>query len=240
VETFLEACEYIGKQAAPMGGVVFEDPLDGAEVRWNPIQRAKKKIPVFNALLYVEAQLSGVSRKVGRTERFRAQPWRVDGTELSRHVAPYLVHTLDAYFNALVIEELRGEGAENIVAIHDSWFVPRFVLYWDRPGHQAGEQALERAIQHAGRDWIHDNRISPEAVLLDKLSSGPLDEFLEGLREGTARSVRDHKSMPGIQSVYVWFVDQLTGSPYEEFARRVYDRWQRRVSEGRYPQFTAV
>jgi len=81
--------------------------------------------------LYVEAQLSGVTRKVGRTERFLAQAWHVDERELSQNVAPYLVHTLDAYFNALVIEELRDEGAENIVAIHDSWFVPRFVLDWN-------------------------------------------------------------------------------------------------------------
>ena len=83
--------------------------------------------------MYVEAQLSGVTRKVGRTERFLAQAWRVDERELSQNVAPYLVHTLDAYFNALVIEELRDEDAENIVAIHDSWFVPRFVLDWNTP-----------------------------------------------------------------------------------------------------------
>jgi hypothetical protein len=236
VELFLHACEYIGKHAAPHGGVVFHDPLDGAEVRWNPIRRATKKIPVFNAPLYVEAQLSGVVRKVGRSRRFLAQPWRVDGRELSQNVAPYLVHTLDAYFNALVIEELRGEGAENIVAIHDSWFVPRLVEYWDRPGAQSGEQALASAIWHASRDWISDNN-TPDSwdswQVWDELPGPPSPEYARYLREFQPPG-------NGIGMVYEWFLKELTGSPYESFAKKVYDRWRQRLAEGRYPMFTAV
>src|SRR5262249_2737243 len=105
VTTFLDACKYISRNTAATGGVVFQDPLDGAEIRWNPIKREKKNIPVFDKL-HVEANLSGVHRRVGRRRMFRPQPWRVDRRELSQMLAPCLVHTLDAYFNALVIGRL--------------------------------------------------------------------------------------------------------------------------------------
>src|SRR5262249_4065637 len=36
VKMFLEACEYLGQHADQYRGVVFIDPHDGAEVRWNP------------------------------------------------------------------------------------------------------------------------------------------------------------------------------------------------------------
>jgi hypothetical protein len=37
---------------------------------------------------------------------------------------------LDAYFNALVLEALHWEGETNVVAVHDSWFVPRSTCTW--------------------------------------------------------------------------------------------------------------
>src|SRR5262249_61728281 len=50
-------------------------------------------------------------------------------------VAPCVVHTLDTYFNALVLMELSGEfGVRNVVAIHDSWFVPGVHNHYDMPG----------------------------------------------------------------------------------------------------------
>jgi len=36
-----------------------------------------------------------------------------------------------------------------------------------------------------------------------------------------------------------WFVKALTGSPYEDLATNARDRWQQRVTERRWPRFTA-
>jgi hypothetical protein len=67
---FLDACQYIGRTADPQHGVVFTDPLDGADVRWNPIRRATKKLSV-GAHHYIEAKLPGVLVK---SKRLIARP----------------------------------------------------------------------------------------------------------------------------------------------------------------------
>ena len=94
-------------------------------------------------------------------------------------VAPCLVHTTDTYLNALVIQRLHDMGAENIVAIHDSWFVPSFVRYFDRDGVPPGRQALEIAIQDAGRDWLEDHR---DGWVLSELPADPALRYVVAAR----------------------------------------------------------
>src|SRR5262249_9511920 len=57
LQTYLDACRSL-KTLATAGGVVFHDPWDGAEVRWNPAQRARKQVPVGKH--HVEARPWGV------------------------------------------------------------------------------------------------------------------------------------------------------------------------------------
>jgi hypothetical protein len=152
VTRFLDACQYIGSIADSLRGVVFADPLDGAEVQWNPIRRAKKKLPAGEH--YIEARLPGVS---GKHKRFIPRPWTVDtraNGDLANRIAPCVIHTLDAYFNALVLSHLRWECLDNVVANHDSWIVPVFHLYVDRPGGCLGKELLDEALEQAGRDWL--------------------------------------------------------------------------------------
>ena len=207
VTRFLEACQYIGKNANPVRGVVFTDPLDGAEVQWNPVRRATKKLPAGDH--YIEARLPGVvltDRKSGQ-KRFIRRPWRVDTRaegELANRIAPCVIHALDAYFNALVLMYLNQKAdLANVVAIHDSWMIPAYV--GGVPGCDGlGSALLDKAITRASEDWLAD----------------------EGPRLG-------------VGAVYDWFVTALAGSPYEDFAIGVRDRWGRRVTEQRWPRFTA-
>jgi hypothetical protein len=46
--------------------------------------------------------------------------------------------------------------------------------------------------------------------------------------------------LKGIGKVYDWYVKQLTGSPYENFAVEIRDRWRKRMSKKHWPEFTAV
>ena len=70
---FLDACQYIGTSADPHHGVSFTDPLDGAEIQWNPVRRATKKLPAGEH--YIDARLPGV---LWKRRRFIPRPWRVD------------------------------------------------------------------------------------------------------------------------------------------------------------------
>src|SRR5262249_11051476 len=109
------------KHADRERGLVFVDPLDDTEVRWNPIRRATKKLSAGKH--YIEARLPGsVVGKPGH-KQFVPLPWQVHIRELAKRIAPCVIHTLDVFFNALVVEGLHAAGVEQLVAIHDSWFL---------------------------------------------------------------------------------------------------------------------
>jgi hypothetical protein len=108
VETFLDACHYIGSHAHLKHGLVLTAPLDGARVQWNPIERALLTVPIGNH--HLELRACGVLAKSGKREKFVPRWWRVNRDELSNRVAPCLIHMMDAYFSALVLEYLAGRG----------------------------------------------------------------------------------------------------------------------------------
>ena len=221
VTTFLAACRYIGQHADPQHGLVFTDPLDGAEIQWNPVRRARRKLPAGEH--YIEVQLPGV---LWKRRRFIPRPWRVDTRELARRVAPCAVHTLDAYFNALVLEYLAGRGLTQIIAVHDGWFVPASFeadLYDDDGVPLSGAQVLAHAITYVGAEWLSGVGRVPDP---DK----PLRYFT---------TVPPDETRPGLAVVYDRFVESLKGSPYEAFACEVRDRWRWRVADQRWPEFTA-
>jgi hypothetical protein len=149
ITKFLEAGQHIGQNADAHRGIIFRDPLDGAKIQWNPVRRATKKLSTGKR--HLEVSLPGVlsKSKGGKEKRFTRRPWGVDTAELSNRVAPCLVHTLDAYFNALVIRYLHKQDIRNIVAIHDAWFVPRYV-----DSARTGAEVLAEAVESVGPAWL--------------------------------------------------------------------------------------
>jgi hypothetical protein len=219
VTTFLDACRYIGEHADSYRGVVFLDPLDGAQVRWNPLQRALKKIPFGPHKL--EAHLPGrvVKKRFVPLPPNEAGEYRVNRRDLAQLVAPCLVHMLDAYFNALVLEFLGFSSIENIVAVHDGWFVPEYV---DTGSGVSGRKILENLIHTAGQLWLADGADrtwDPAWASVDKPFVRP--------------------SGPGLSAVYDQFATALAGSPYENFALQIRAHWRARVAARRWPRFTA-
>jgi hypothetical protein len=74
VETFLDACQYIGSHAHLKCGLVLTAPLDGARVQWNPIARAALMVPIGNH--HLELRACGVLATTGKRERFVPTWWR--------------------------------------------------------------------------------------------------------------------------------------------------------------------
>jgi len=180
---FLDACEYLGQHADQYRGVVFIDPHDGAEVRWNPAQRATKKVKVSYGHT-IEARLPGREIRFGQQRRFVPAPsskvgdFSVNSRELAQLVAPCFVHMLDSYFNALVLEYLRDRGVANIVAVHDGWFVPAYI-----DSARTGREVLTDAIADVGRPWLSGlGRLYNG--LASSLKGSPHEHFTKVIRQG--------------------------------------------------------
>jgi hypothetical protein len=157
ISKFLDACQLIGHEADWDLGVTFDDPLDGAEIQWNPIRRAMDRVPTGKR--HIEVLRPGIT--IGRRDvdgRIKRKfLWRdpyVDSAKLANRVAPCVVHTLDAFFNALVLEALHREGETNVVAIHDSWFVPMIHINAAGFGGELGSKLVARCIEQAGHPWL--------------------------------------------------------------------------------------
>jgi len=181
VERFLEACQYLGRQAAPRGGLVLTDPFDSARVKWNPAQWTTHQVQCAPRVK-VDIGVHGHHRKVSgeRTWRFtRAPVGTVHPGELANMTAPCLIHMLDAAFSSFVILTLRAWGVQNIVAIHDDWSVSS--AYLKPPPYKGAEtvpgaSALGLAIDIAGEPWMKSL-----APVYDRLADALRDTPHEGL-----------------------------------------------------------
>ena len=156
VKHFLDACRHLVKiacQADPYRGVVFIDPFDGAEVRWNPVQRGEVPLSRDGQKLYLSLPGRWVTPPGGRKKfqeggRNDEGDYPVDRDRLRRMVAPCLVQMLDAYFSSLVLERLTADHRD-VVGIHDGWYM--FV------SHDAVERAetfIKKVIYDAGKEWF--------------------------------------------------------------------------------------
>jgi hypothetical protein len=241
INTFLDACKHIGRHADPDQGVVLIDPLDGAEVRWNPIGRATKWVPAGSRHLGIRLP-GGLAKINGCKREFVSRPWRVSTGKLSKRVAPCLVHMLDAYFNALVLEYLHYVGVHEIIAVHDAWFVPDYVdtlLQDDDYGALSGAQVLGQAIEYVGQEWLSGVGRVPDPDKPLRYSMTDPDAVI-GPGLGRERLGPPNEKRPGLGAVYNWFVESLKGSEYEDFAENIRARWQLRVAQRRWPQFIAI
>jgi hypothetical protein len=196
VSKFLDACQHLGREADWDGGITFDDPLDGSEVQWNPIRRAIDRVATGKH--HVEVLRPGVTvRRRGEDGRMiRRFTWRdpyVDSAKLANRVAPCVVHTLDAFFNALVLEGLNREGETNVVAVHDSWFVPLVHIYPTRPRESwSGEQLVEHCIENAGRPWL-EGIGSVYGWFVDATLGTPYRRFARELRRAWCARVAEKR-----------------------------------------------
>lgn len=155
LKEFLEACKHVAKVAFkgdPYAGVIFKDPFDGVDVRWNPVRRAESMVKSEGHRVWVSLP--------GRTAKGRFIPNRanaagdfpVDPQRLQRMVAPCLVHMLDAFFSSLVMERLADRGVHDFVGIHDCWLVPERV---QADGvERSGREVLREVIGEASVLWL--------------------------------------------------------------------------------------
>jgi hypothetical protein len=195
VSRFLFVCHEIGRDANWEDGLVLDDPLDGAEIRWNPIRRATDKVPTGKH--YVEVRRPGIMRSRRRNDgrlvrHFVSRERHVDTNRLADRVAPCLVQTLDAYFSALVLERLHKAGIRDVVAIHDSWFVPLVIYYSDGAPTRAGQKVLEDAIAGAGREWL-EGIGGVYGWFADALIGTPYRKFARELRQRWRRRVAEKR-----------------------------------------------
>jgi hypothetical protein len=140
VMEFLSAARHLAKVAYARDryeGVIFVDPFDGATVRWNPIKRRPVYLPSSGQRILVSVPVGPLAS----SGQYRGDA-PVDLDQLRRSTAPMLVHMLDAYFSALVLQRL-GDAYVPAIGIHDAWVVPRENL-----------DDLKRAIDDAGAEWF--------------------------------------------------------------------------------------
>src|SRR5207249_11488282 len=129
------ACTYHLKDGNINRGVVFHDPLDGAEVRWHHAQRGRLRLGFGH--YKIEIRPPGLNHP---RETFWPLPaGTINRQKLGQFLPPCLIHMLDAFFSGLVIQGLYAEGITDVIATHDSWFVPETF----RPGGGAGGPALD-------------------------------------------------------------------------------------------------
>jgi hypothetical protein len=193
VDKFLAACQYLGHAADWDHGITFDDPLDGAEIQWNPIKRALDRVPTGKRHLEILRPGVTIRRRSEDGRMVRRFLWRdpyVDSAKLANRVAPCVVHTLDAFFNALVLEELHWEGETNVVAVHDSWFVPAIHIYNDRA--RLGTALVERCIEHAGREWL-EGIGTVYGWLMDATLGTPYRRFARELRRAWWKRVIEQR-----------------------------------------------
>ncbi|MGH7391931.1 MAG: DNA-directed RNA polymerase [Candidatus Rokuibacteriota bacterium] len=100
-------------------GIVFEDPFDGATVRWNPV---KWSVPQDRRMAGTDDVR--ISAKVpADTTRNAAGELPVWKQKLASMAGPSFIHMLDSMFCGFVVEELAARGVRDVVAVHDAWYV---------------------------------------------------------------------------------------------------------------------
>lgn len=164
VREFLTACRRISKVAEGRGeGVVLIDPLDSVVFEWNPVQCEPYPVSSDGHKVFLDVPGQLIKRVAGaagwrKGERVKghkvwvesgpSDPQPLDYRSLRKMVAPCLVHSLDAYFAALVVQGLAARGVRDIVAVHDAFLVPKTVS--GRPG----VEILSAVIEEASVTWF--------------------------------------------------------------------------------------
>jgi hypothetical protein len=128
---------------------------------------------------------------------------------------------LDAFYSALVMEELNARGAKQFIAVHDAWFVPTLIV----PPNVVIEEPDDP------EDWFGGPLIIPPDGR--PLQFGP--EVLEGaLRAAGERWLR------GLGPVYNRLCELLRPHPnFGLMIRAAREKWEDRVNRQDWPKFAA-
>jgi hypothetical protein len=199
---FFRACEQIARTAMERdiyAGVTFTDPLAETTIRWNPPRRGRDRMNCQG--LQVVLRLPGVwsGKKGTRRRRFidaiphpETGDYPVSLPKLKQAVAPGVVHLLDAFFSALVVQALERKGVADIVALHDCWLIsvemktPEDV---DDPPH---EYVLQSVLEGAGRTWLE--RLGHLYTgLVDALRGTEFEPWMRRLQAQWDQRVREEK-----------------------------------------------
>jgi hypothetical protein len=187
----------VAYRADPCAGVTFIDPFDRIPIRWNPIGYDDEVVQSGGKFV-IDTPGQWVSRVGGGDVWVNSVPnengdYPIDPRALGRKLAPFIVHTLDAFFSSLVIKGLAARGVRDFVAIHDAWLVPATV------NGQPGLDVLGKVIKEASLVWFK--------------GLGPIYDGLDRyLRDDTDRKGRPSKH---------WAFVQLIRARWKDRKRRV-------------------
>jgi hypothetical protein len=102
---------------------------------------------------------------------------------------------LDAFFSGLVIQGLRAEGITDIIATHDSWFVPEtFQPAGSARGHvRSGQEMLELVIWESGADWLVGLQDVYDRLVYYLGDDPTFGDFIHGIRSRWERRVQEQR-----------------------------------------------
>jgi len=121
-------------------GLIFTDPFDGAQVRWNP--PARQWVPLPHGSVPLRVRLP-----VGQPNATGDYPVDVGTAKrrgaLHKLTLPGLIHMLDSAFAGHVVFALHEAGVRDIVSINDCWLIASDAL-----------PALYDAVAAAAEPWF--------------------------------------------------------------------------------------
>lgn len=183
-------------------GLVFTDPFDGANVRWNPVKRKKVPVPSEGDSLKISLPF-GFDKNDDMPLEKLANPdgdYPVDLKELKKFAPPCLVHMLDACYSSLVMKELLENDVKTFVGIHDCWLVPLGKI-----------NELENAMEDAAAQW--DKRLG---IVYNEL----LELFDTRGKKGKEKEEDEHYKL--VKEAYEnWSKRQETGEKFKFRAKQV-------------------
>jgi len=198
---FFRASDQIAKSARQRdiyAGVTFIDPFAGTTIRWNPPRRGRDRMNCsgFQVALRLPGGSSAKRSTPGRrfidaVPHHETGDYPVSAQKLKQAVGPGVIHLLDAFFNALVIQGLEGAGIVDFVALHDCWSVPIIPPLdpEDMPPHQ---QALRDVIEEASRVWL-EGLGGVYVRLLDYLTGTEFEPWIRRRQAQWEQRVREKK-----------------------------------------------
>ncbi len=157
-------------------GVVLHDLYGGERVEWTKIAR------VDNDKTRVRYKSGSLRMSLPKYEP-RDGRLPVDERRLKRAFAPWLIHSLDAYFLGLVVDRMAAIGCP-VVVLHDSFTVPSTFR------GRRGMEVLETVMDAAQVDWYR----GIVGILKELAEYLPGDDDLKHAL--TAWHARDHWNDP--------------------------------------------
>lgn len=134
-----------------------------------------------------------------------SRPWTVDlraNGDLANRVAPCVIHTLDGYFNALVLAYLGWESSTTSWPFTIAGSSRRSTSTSIDPGGCLGSELLGRALEAASRDWLcAKTSLSPGIGVVyewfvSALTGPPYEDLATNARDRWRQRVDDWRRWP--------------------------------------------